>query len=225
MPTLDAVCHPFVVRPSDRRPFPRRSRWERPAAPRQAGFQLVELLVTLAFFAVVVAMSVPPVLGWWRALAVEIAAQEVAGALQAARLYSIRNNSNTAIRFDTVGDFVHHTLYRDGDGDGVRNDDIVRGHDPQVGDRQRIGAFGGVQFGFPPGSAPRSPSGGRLDRLDDPIRFNRSDLASFSKDGTATPGTVYLTDGQSRLMAVRVTSRSGRIRVLSYDPKHQRWME
>lgn len=189
----------------------------------QGGFQLVEMLVSVALLGVLVALSVPPLMAWWHGLAVELAAEEMAGALQAARLYAVRNNVHVAVKFDTRGDFVHHTLYRDGDGDGVRSDDIRSGRDSRVAGRQAIGAFGGVRYGFPAGWAPRSPSGDRLERLDDPIRFNRSDLASFSKDGTATPGTVYLTDGRQRLVAVRVTARSGRIRVLRYDPRHQRW--
>lgn len=64
-----------------------------------------------------------------------------------------------------------------------------------------------------------------MDRLDDPIRFNQSDLASFGPLGTATPGTLYLTDRRSRLTAVRVTSRTGRVRVLRYDPGARTWLE
>ena len=64
-----------------------------------------------------------------------------------------------------------------------------------------------------------------MDRLDDPIRFNQSDLASFDPLGTATPGSLYLTDGQSRLTAVRVTSRTGRVRVLRYDSRARAWHE
>ena len=64
-----------------------------------------------------------------------------------------------------------------------------------------------------------------MDRLDDPIRFNQSDLASFDPLGTATPGSLYLTDRRSLLAAVRVTSRTGRIRVLRYDSRARTWRE
>ncbi|MCB1009629.1 MAG: hypothetical protein KDB94_12155, partial [Acidobacteria bacterium] len=81
------------------------------------------------------------------------------------------------------------------------------------------------RFGFPAGRAPRDPGspGRRLDRLDDPIRFNRSDIASFSPLAGATPGTVYLTDGERRLVAVRVTGRTGRVRILAYDVATETW--
>ena len=62
-----------------------------------------------------------------------------------------------------------------------------------------------------------------MKRLDDPIRFNRSDLASFNPRGTATPGTIYLTDGLRHLAAVRVNNRSGKISVLYYDPEEEVW--
>ena len=81
-----------------------------------------------------------------------------------------------------------------------------------------------IRFGFPEGARPSDPSspGRRLEGLDDPIRFNRSDLASFGALGTATPGSLYLTDGH-RLVAVRVLNRTGRIRVLAWDRKTDRW--
>ena len=41
---------------------------------------------------------------------------------------------------------------------------------------------------------PGSP-GHYLDRIDDPIRFNSSDICSFSPMGESTPGSVYLWDG------------------------------
>ena len=117
-------------------------------------------------------------------------------------------------------------LYRDGDGDGVLTADILSGDDPEVLPRTRLAHLGRqIRFGFPPGRAPRDPGNPRrrLTGLDDPIRFNRSDIASFSALGTATPGTVYVTDGQRHLSAARVTGRTGRIDQISYDVASERW--
>ena len=82
-----------------------------------------------------------------------------------------------------------------------------------------------MRFGFPPGPPPRDPSDPRrrLDRLDDPLRFNRSDIASFDPLGGATPGSAYLTDGQTQLAAVRVLSTTGKVRVIVYDRRKQTW--
>ena len=82
-----------------------------------------------------------------------------------------------------------------------------------------------VGFGFPPGPPPRDPGdpGRRLRGTDDPIRFNRSDLASFNPVGTATPGTIYLTDHYFHLAAVRVYPLSGKVTVLTYDAETELW--
>ncbi len=61
-----------------------------------------------------------------------------------------------------------------------------------------------------------------MDRLDDPIRFNDSDLASFSPLGTSTPGSVYLCN-RRRLMVVRLLDRTGKVNILTYDSKTQKW--
>ena len=82
-----------------------------------------------------------------------------------------------------------------------------------------------IRIGFPPGPPPRHP-GVPSRRLDptDPIRFNRSDMASFGPLGTATPGSIYLTDSVRRLMAVRVYHLSGKVTILTYDPEREVWV-
>ena len=183
------------------------------------------MLVALAVIMTVTAVGVPPLFDLASGLRVEMAAGEIAGILHKARIYSARYNVNVAVKFRTGADgVVTHALYRDGDGDGVRNTDIDAGVDPEVGPPRRLAHLGRrIRFGFPAGKAPRDPAGRRMDRLDDPIRFNRSDLASFNRRGTATPGTVYLTDGRRHLAAVRVNNRSGKIAVLHYDPEAEIW--
>ena len=107
----------------------------------------------------------------------------------------------------------------------MRNRDIVSGRDPAAGPAGDMVHFGGlVRLGFPPGIVPRDPGSGRpMDRLGDPVRFNRSDLASWTPLGRATPGSIYLTDRRAELWAVRVNHQVGRMRVIVYDPRTQTW--
>lgn len=195
----------------------------------QKGFQIVELVVSLAVMGLILALGAPPLLRTSADLRLHLAAQDLVGVLRLTRSYAIRYSANVAVKFHTAKDgTVTFALYRDGDGDGVLNRDITTGVDPQVKPPRRMSYLGrGFGFGFPPGPPPMDPSSPRqpMDRLDDPIRFNQSDLASFDPLGTATPGSLYLTDRQSRLTAVRVTSRTGRIRVLRYDPRARAWRE
>jgi hypothetical protein len=181
----------------------------------------------LAIAGLTAAMGAPWLLRTVADTRMRLAASEVASSMHLARTHAVRHGEKVGLRFDTSGPAgeVTWVLYRDGDGDGVRGDDIEDGTDPRVRDGgfRRLGRA--VRFGFPPGPAPRDPGNPRrrLDRLDDPIRFNRSDMASFGPLGTATPGTAYLTDGRERLVAVRIAGRTGRLRVLVYDPAEEVW--
>ena len=193
------------------------------------GFTLLELLVTLAVLVSLLAIGAPPLLQISGDLRLRLAADELVAVLQTARVYAVRHSANVAVKFRTAphGE-VTFTLYRDGDGDGVLTRDIDSGVDPQVSPPQRLSQLGrGFGFGFPPGPPPRDPSSPNrpLANLDDPIRFNQSDLASFSPLGTATPGSLYLTDGVKRLAAVRVFDRTGKIRIITYDAATQVWRD
>lgn len=192
-----------------------------------SGFTLVELIVTLSLVLAAAMIGAPPLLEISGDLRLHLAAEELAGALRLARSWAVRHDANVAVKFRTAADgTVTFTLYRDGNGNGVLNREIDSGVDPQVEPPRRLTALGrGYGFGFPPGVAPTDPGspGHLLDRLDDPIRFNASDLASFAPFGTSTPGSLYLTDGRKRLVAVRVSDLAGRIRVLAYDAGKRVW--
>lgn len=205
--------------------FPVRSRRRR----RAGGFTLIDLLLAVAVLGLVAVISVPSLSRATRRMRLHSAAVEVHRILVVARSHAVRHSAHVGVKFHPGrgGELTTWTLHLDGDGDGVRSRDVRRGVDPPVptpgGDVHRVARFaGGLGFGFPPGPLPRDPAGRRLRRRHDPIRFNRSDIASFGPVGTATPGTLYLTDGR-HLAAVRVTSRTGRVRVLLYEPEQGEW--
>ncbi len=192
-----------------------------------SGYQLVELLVVCAIVGLFALVATPPLARLASRMEVEQAAQEVGAALHEARAFAIRHSAKVGVKFRTAADGrVWWALYRDGDGDGVRNDDIVSGVDPQAAAARTLERFGQrIHFGFPAGPAPSDPSDRyrHLDRLDDPIRFNRSDIASFSPLQGATPGSIYVTDGERQLYAVRVDSRAGRPHIIHWNPDERIW--
>jgi len=194
---------------------------------RYAGFTLLEAVMVLAILGVAFALSFPLLRGESRALEGRLAANELSSIFALARATALRRDVKVAVRFVVKRqDRVEFALYRDGDGDGVRNADIDRGIDPRISPFHRLRHFGSaVRFGFPPGMRPTEPGdpSHRLRRLDDPIRFNHSDLASFSPLGSATPGSLYFTAGRRELWVVRLLGRTGRVRVLHYDPTARRW--
>jgi type II secretory pathway pseudopilin PulG len=186
----------------------------------------VELIVVLSIFTLLAAIGVPPVVEMTGDLRLHLAAQELGGTLRLARSEAALRGSNVAVRFRPApGGGATYTLYRDGDGDGVLNRDIDTGMDPALSQPRPLQYLSSrMHFGFPPGRKVRDPGSPRewLSAAD-PIRFNNSDLASFGPLGTSTPGSVYLTDGQQRLMAVRLTSRTGKPRIIVYDFEEEVW--
>ena len=193
---------------------------------RQEGFHLVEALVVLLLHGVLLTLSVPTLLNMTRRLRVEMAAREIGALLQRARFRAVREGSNVGVKLFLSGSRVSYGLYRDGDGDGLGTRDIADGVDPPLEPIRELGHFGShVRFGFPPGEAPRDPGNPRrrLTRLDDPVRLNRSDMASFSPLGTSTPGSLYLTDGLNHLAVVRLFGRTGKVKVMLYDADTETW--
>lgn len=194
----------------------------------EVGFNLVELVVVMALLAMAMLIVAPPLMSASAALRVDLATQELVGALRQARSHAILHSANVAVRFypEPARGRVGWALFRDGDGDGVRNADIDRGVDPRVTPTRWFAHLGGrVGFGFPADTRPRDPGDPRrrLDRLDDPVRFNQSELASFDPLGGSTPGSLYVTDGRRLLSVVRVHGRTGKLRVLRWDAQADRW--
>lgn len=193
------------------------------------GFTLVELLIATAILALLATLATPPLRQQISQHRVRLAATEVAAAFWTARAGAARHGVAIAVRFEVdeaapdAGTSAF-SLYADGDGDGVRTADLRSGTDPRIRRPARLLHVGsGLRFGFPDGLEPRSFTGsGRMDRLDDPVRFGRSDLASFGPLGTASPGSVFLTDGY-HLFAVRVYNRTGKIRILRYLREREEW--
>jgi len=192
------------------------------------GFQLTELTIVLALLALMTMIGAPPLLRITGDTRLHLAAQEMVSVLRLARSWAVRHDANVAVKFRTGRDgTVTFTLYKDGDGDGVLNKDINSGVDRAVEPPRRLTALGrDVHFGFPPGSFPDPTSPRKkIDSNGDPIRFNQSDLASFGPLGTATPGSLYLTDGVKRFAVVRVTSLTSRVRIFTWIPERHAWRD
>jgi hypothetical protein len=114
----------------------------------------------------------------------------------------------------------------DGNGNGLRTREIRRGTDRTLSGPHRMEDHDSrIKLGFPPGGPfPKIPPGtGWIDGTDDPIRFGRSDLVSFTPLGTGSSGTLYVTDGARQLLGVVLFGPTCRVRVWRFDWEERRW--
>jgi hypothetical protein len=179
-------------------------------------------MLALSVMATVTALATPGVMNLQASVAIRSAAGEVGIAMFRARGLAISTGRNVGLKFRRNGDRWEWTAYADGNGNGVRTADIASGVDKPVA------AYTWPRNDVLPGIlGPRVPdpgqSGSFLANPSDPIRFNASDICSFSPIGESTPGSVYLWDGHDRMAVVRVYGRSAKLRTLYYRRGDTGW--
>ena len=125
------------------------------------------------------------------------------------------------MKFLLIGGQWHFAVYDDGDGDGVRNDDIKSGKDiPLSPPRVVFPEARNVTIGLID-VAVKDADG---DPVKSAVTFNNSTICSFSPIGESTPGTIYITDSDGDLWCVRVYGASAKIRTLRYDREKKKWI-
>lgn len=187
-----------------------------------AGYTLVELVVVIGLVCVVLTAAIPTFDAAADSADAVGAARYLAAAVARARLEAVRGRRAVAVRFarQTPVTFV---VVVDGDGDGVRVNDIAAGIDRPVGVADRLeDHFPRARFGIS-GPVPGIDDSPRLTAVDDPIRFGAADQLTLTAAGTATGGTAYLTSRAGVQLAVRISGITGRTRVLRYDRARAAW--
>lgn len=184
-------------------------------ANRRNGWSVTELLIAVAMVGMFVGLTNSAVEAGRKHAALRGAVSEMRALFQQVRMMAIARNCNVAIKFRFEDGDWTYAVYQDGDGDGVRNIDIDRSVDKEVIARRKL-MYVPARIGVPREPVTDPMNGRRLsDRS--AVRFGRSELCSFSKEGEATNGSLVLTDGD-RAVLLRVTGTSARIHVL-------RWFE
>ena len=168
------------------------------------GYTLAELLAVLAIVAMAVAVTLPAAAMLRDGGRAAAGARTMASHLSAQRFKSVSGRRVRGLQFRKLGNAWTWREVGDGNGNGLRTAEITRGIDPVLSPDQALERqVQDVRIGFPPGGPyPEAPPGtGSLTAVDDPVRFGRSDLISFSPGGSASSGTLYVTDGRSGLFA------------------------
>lgn len=191
---------------------------------RSEGFSLIELLVVCGVVVAIAAMAVPLLRTTVDDVRVASAARYLAGRLRLARMEAVKRSLRVGLRIDAPDTGYRFAFYADGNRNGIRATDIARGADPRLTPPERLAErFPGVTFGVVDDVRPIDPGDAVVPGAD-PIRLGRSDILTFSPDGTATSGTLYIRGVGRRQFAVRVLGSTGRARVFQFDNASGEWI-
>ena len=191
----------------------------------QSGRTLVEMLVALSVLAMMTVAGAPTLDEARRAAALRGTAGRLWGIMVRCRAHAIMRQRSTALVFErAAGSAWRCFIAEDGDGDGLRRDDLESGRDRILGEVLELGgatAGLGILHNVP---VPDPSGSGRIDGdLDDPVRAGRGDIITFTPASTATPSSVYLTDHHARMRVLRVYGGTARVNSLVWRAGWRRW--
>jgi hypothetical protein len=131
-----------------------------------------------------------------------------------ARAQASSRSATVALRFEEAGRDVRIGVFADGNGNGVRTHDIDLGVDPRLEEDVALGSlFPGVTIA----ETNEADEGG--------VRLGRTTLLSFTPEGTASSGTIYLKGPDDAQWAVRVLGATARTRILQRMAATGEWVE
>lgn len=176
----------------------------------ERGFSLPEVLAVATLMGLMAVVAVGSTERLFEQSSTQALGQVVRGLVASAAGRAVMERTYVAVAFEQGTQGANARLYADGDGDGVTRDDMGRGLDRPLGGPVVL-REGRAYLGLPD-AVKTDPLGNPLTRQD-PIRFGRGSLLSFSPTGTSTPGSLYLRAASGKeAWAFRVAGIDGRIR-------------
>jgi hypothetical protein len=135
--------------------------------------------------------------------------------MAAARAQAVGRGSAVALRFEVSTNGIAFTPFVDGNRNGVLTRDIRDGIDRQTGPPVRLGdLFARVTLAL------TMPAAGNAVQLS-----GGSDLLSFTADGTATSGSIYVRGSDGSQFAIRILGATARTRIQFYDERQRVWVD
>ena len=173
----------------------------------KTGYSLIELLFVMSATVTAGGIAIQPLLRALDDYRTAGAVRYISTRIQRTRMEAVTRSTNVAMQFVQAGTGFSYRTFIDGNGDGVRTQDIKNGIDYPLGPSERIpDNFSEVDFSLLPGLPavePGTPPPGT-----DPIKLGSSNLLSYSPTGTSSSG---------------ILGDTGRTRILRFDAPSGQW--
>ena len=190
----------------------------------QRGTSLAETLVVVWLIGLSAILAGPGLDSARHSWTMATTCRRITALMMRARFVATTEGRACSLVFEHTGDGWHCFLARDNDGDGVNRPDLAAGIDTILGEHVEL-ADPPAGLGILRGVPIPDPSGEGLlgGDLDDPVRAGRGDIVTFTRDATATPCSIYITDGRDRMRVVRLFGPTARFRVLEWRAGWRTW--
>ena len=93
---------------------------------KNAGFTLIELVITIAIIAILAGIAIPNYFSWRRNAQMRAAAEELLSAVQVTKLRAVKERTNCVVLFDDAND-SYVAFVDNGAGGGVANNEVRDG--------------------------------------------------------------------------------------------------
>ena len=217
----DGFCHHCVRERGFGRPvtaygfgrgrFPRRPR---PPVGTSAGYTFLEILFISTLLCILAGISVPSVLAAVDRSRGAGAARYLATRMALARARAVGRSKTVALHFEQDVRGTWFSVVEDGNGDGVHTTDINQQIDQQIEAPVLLSdLFPGASIGLAAGTPAASA-----------VTLGGTMILSFSPNGTATSGSVYIVGRDRTQWVVRVLGVTARARVLRYERATNVWV-
>lgn len=186
----------------------------------EGGTSFTEVLVVLVVVGVSASAVAPDWVAWRLRQRVRGVAWTLEAEFGAMRARAARDGRARAFAFQPGPAALEWVVLRDGDGDGVRSEDVAAGRDTVESGPWRLAELA-------PGVTPGAPAGAREGPGGSSIPADGvavpSDILSVGPDGAGSSGTIYVSSGSGETVAIRWYGPTGRVTVWVRTEPASRW--